>query len=141
MPDFTYQTLQMEDRTPFVGGPSAEGEAIGAGIKLLQKASVALNSWAVSWRVNREIEARAAQIKRQMPARGGVLLCIGIQEWEAPDPAGVRAQSFLSLHIVGSGPDPVSLLNRYQMQPQLVQGAPKGWRRKDCFIWVTPSTL
>jgi hypothetical protein len=140
MPDFQYQTLQVENRAPFRGGPSASGLAFAAGVKLLHKASKALNEWAVSWRVNREIEAREAEIKRQMPPGGGVLICVGMQEWDTPDPTGSRAQSFLSLHIVGGGRDPVTLLRRYQMQPQLVLGAPKDWRRRDVFVWVTQST-
>jgi hypothetical protein len=137
MAEFFYQTLQVENRLPQSGGPSTGGQAVAAGVKLLHKASKAMNEWAVSWRVNREIEARAAEINRVMPPNGGVLLCVGTQEWEQPDFTGSRAQSFLSLHVVGGGSDPVALLNRYLSQPQLVQGAPKGWRRRDAYVWVT----
>ena len=137
MPDFIYQTVQVEKSVPPTGGPSASGRALGAGVKLVHAASKALNEWAVSSRVEREIEARRAEIERQMPAAGGLLLCIGMQEWETPDATGTRARSFLSLHIVGGGLNPRSLLERYLSQPQLVQGAPGGWRRRDEFVWVT----
>lgn len=134
-----YQTIQVENRAPVQHGPSAGGQAVAAGVKLLQKASKALNEWSVSWRVNREIEARQAEIRRLMPPDGGVLICVGTQEWDTPDVTGTRAQSFLSLHIIGGGREPLSLLRRYLMQPQLVQGAPTGWRRRDTYVWITPS--
>ena len=137
MPNFVYQTLQVETRMPLEGGPSAGGQALGAGVKLLHHASKALNGWAVSWRVTREIESRRAEITREMPPGGGVLVCVGTQEWDIPDPTGTRAQTFLSLHVIGGGTNPTGLLQSYLMQPHLVQGPAKGWRRRDAFVWVT----
>lgn len=132
-----YQTLQIDDRLPLSGGPSSKGQAIGAGVKLLHKCAVALNDWSISYRVNQELKKISSTIMEKMPRGGGVLVCVGLQEWEYPDPTGTRAKMFLSIHIAGSGNDPVFILNRYLSQPQIVQGAPKGWRRRDLFIWVT----
>jgi hypothetical protein len=137
MPEFNYQTLQVEPRAPMTGGPSPRGVAAGAGVKLLHKASVALNNLAVSYRVNREIAERSEEIQRRMPPNGGVLLCAGIQEWARPDATGTRAQMFLSLHIAGAGADPHGVLHGYLMQPRWVHGAAPGWRRRDVFIWAT----
>jgi len=106
-------------------------------VELSHKATVALNGWAVQYRVNKELDKLKAEIEKKMPAKGGVLVCVGIQEWEMPDAAGAKAQSFLSIHIAGFGTDYNSVLQHYQSQPSLLQGAPKGWLRKDVFIWAT----
>ena len=140
MGDYSYQTLQIDNRVPPTGGPSARGQGVGAGVKLLHKASVALNQLAVSVRVNRELQRLSPEIDRLMPRSGGVLVCVGTQEWERPDPTGSRAQMFMELHIAGAGADPGTVLRAYQAQPRLVQGPPQGWRRRDVFIWVTRRT-
>ena len=137
MPDFSYQTLDVRDQRFISGGPSATGDAVGAGVQLLQKAAIALNGWAVSWRVNRELTARSAEIRASIPPGGGVLVRVGIQEWAQADSTGARAQTFLSLVIAGSGRDPTAVLWKYVNQPHLQQGAPPGWVRRDVYIWVT----
>ena len=138
MADLKYQTVQVENRPIVAGGPSPRGAAVGGGVKLLHKASIALNGWALSWRVNEELKKLSPQIQKLMPTgSGGVLVCVGVQEWATPDPTGNRAQTFLSLHIVGSGLTPDPILQRYIQQPRLVKGAASGWRRKDIFIWIT----
>lgn len=143
-----FQTIQ-PTRAPTPNAPSADG--VGAGVKLLHKASKALNGWAVEWRVNQEIdklrpriEAAIAEVDKrfhQTRPDAGALLVVGIQEWERPDPTGTRAQTFLSLGIAGSGTSAPEVMRRYRSQPQLVAGAPAGWRRREQFIWVTRSTL
>jgi len=122
---------------PRSAGPSSAGVAIGAGVKLLQKAMIALNGWAVAHRTNAEIKNLETKIRQLMPKGGGVMLCVGIQEWEMPDPTGARAQSFLSLHIVDAGTSPATILKKYLHQARLTQGAAKGWKRKDVYLWVT----
>jgi hypothetical protein len=138
MADFMYQTLQVDNEEIPAYGPSACGLAVGGGVKLFAAFSVALNGWAVSHRVNQELDRLAPEIQRQMPRNGGVLVCVGIQEWDTPDPTGFRAQTFLSLHIAGSGQTPETVVQQYVRQPRMVQGAPKGFRRRDVFVWVRP---
>lgn len=137
MSNFVYQTVQVEGSAPFRGGPTVRETGWAAGAKLLQKSIVAINGWAITARINSEIQSRAKQIEAQMPPGGGVLLCVGLQEWERPDPTGAKARSFLSLHIVGGGQDPKALLQAYFKTPRLEAGAPTGWRRRDEFVWVT----
>lgn len=151
MSDLRYQTLQVPRGFSAPGGPSARGNAVGAGVKLLHKAMKALNGWAVSWRVNKELEEKRPQIEaaigrveerlQQSRPDAGVLVVVGLQEWAIPDPTGTRAQSFLSLHLAGSGIQPDKVLRDYVSRPQLVQGAAKGWRRKEVFIWATRARL
>lgn len=145
-----YQTIQVENRMPARFGPSARGAAVGAGVKLLHKSMKALNGFAVSWRVNREIEKLRPQIERaiqgveermlQSRPDAGVLVVAGVQEWATPDPTGTRAQTFLSIHIGGAGTDPAKIVKEYIDQPRMVQGPSQGWRRRDLFIWVTRTT-
>ena len=123
---------------PALDGVPGHSKVRRAGVKLLQKAAIALNGLAVSYRVNREITQRADQIRRQMPKDGGVLLCVGMEESELPDPMGTRM--FLSLHIAGAGKDPRSVFHGYLTQPRLVQGPAEGWRRRDEYIWVTSTS-
>ena len=150
-PRFMYQTIQVPNRMPMAGGPSARGTAVAAGVKLLHKASVALNRWSVSYRVNRELEKMAEKIEQAMQAYEvrfqacmsdtGVLVVVGTMEWEHPDATGTRAQSFLSIHIGGAGSDARKVLREYLATPSMVQGAPRGWRRKDAYIWVTRESM
>jgi len=144
---FMYQTIQLPGRYNGAFGPSARGDAVGAGVKLLHKASIALNRWSVSYRVNKELEALALEIEKEMSSyeeqhpsaavETGVLVVVGIQEWAIPDPTGTRAQMFLSIHVGGAGCDPVAVMKDYVSTPRLVPGAAKGWRRCDEYIWVT----
>lgn len=142
-----YQTIQVQNRPITAGAPSAGGLAVGAGVKLLHKASQALNGSAVKSRVNSEIEKLKPQINtaldrleqqhRQSLKDAGVLLVVGIQEWERPDATGARAQMFLSIHIGGVGTSPADVIRAYNNQPRLVQGPARGWVRKDDYIWVS----
>lgn len=143
MSEFAYQTIQVQLRAPMQAGPTTRGQAVGAGVKLLHKSMVALNRMSVSWRVNRELEKLAPQIRRAMPpiCPSGVLVVVGIQEWAAPDATGTRAQTFLSIHIGGAGADPNVVLRLYLAQSRMVQGAARGWRRRDEYLWVTPADL
>ena len=142
-----YQTIQLDNRLPVSGGPSAEGLALGAGVKLLHKTMKALNGWSVSWRVNREVEKLAPRIEaaidgveqrhRQSRSDAGVLVVVGTQEWATPDPTGTRAQMFLELHLGGAGTNAATVLREYRSRPKLLQGPAQGWRRKDSYVWVT----
>jgi hypothetical protein len=137
MSDYQYQTIQVDRRPMAVGGPSARGQAVGAGVELLHQLSISLGNMALSWRVKRELENLQPRIDAQMPETGGVLVCVGLQEWARPDPTGHKARTFLSIHVAGSGPDMPTVLQRYRDQPRIVQGPPRGWVRVDQFVWVT----
>jgi hypothetical protein len=137
MPKYYYQTIQVSKQVSLPQGQSMKGKAVGSAIELLHKAAVALNGWAISYRVNKEIGKLSHKIDKLIPAAKGVLICVGIKEWEMPDATGAKAQSFLSIHIAGWGNDPKKLVHDYLIHPRLVQGASEGWVRKDVFLWVT----
>ena len=144
---YKYQTLQIPLRPVVAGGPSARGTAVGGVVKLLHKASKALNGWAVSRRVNNEIEKRNSDIEAAMISfeekfqecrpSTGVLLAIGLKEWAIPDPTGTRAKSFVYVHIAGAGNDAKSVLRKYANQAKLLPGVPRGWRPITQYVWVT----
>ena len=137
MSKYKYQTVQVSPRAMAVGGPSARGQAVGAGVELFHQGVIALGGWLLSNRIDRELKDLQPEIDKVMPDKGGVLVCVGLQEWEIPDATGTKAQMFLSIHVAGSGPDMRSVLMRYLEQPRLVQGTPSGWVRVDKYVWVT----
>lgn len=143
---FMYQTIQVPNHRPMSSGPSSRGAALASGVKLLRKASIALNQWAISYRVNREIEKLTPDISRAMSdfeggqqchVDTGVLVVIGIQESEHTDATGLRGQAFLSIHLGGAGSSPNQVLRRYLYQAKIVQGGPRSWRRIDKYLWIT----
>lgn len=115
----------------------AASETKQAGIQLLHSASKALNGWAVEYKVNQEIDSMKPLIISRMPENGGLLLCVQIQAWATPDPAGATAESYLSTHIAGTGSSAEQVLTSYRNQAQYEQGSSKGWKRKQIFVWVT----
>jgi hypothetical protein len=142
-----FQTLQVSNRLPPAGGPSARGAAVAAGVELLHSASIRLNMWSVTYRVNKELEKLAPKIEQAMlnyealnknpPATTGVLVVVGLKEWEHPDPTGTRAQGYLNMHIGGVGDNFRTVVGRYLSIPGFVQDAPKGWRRETAYVWAT----
>jgi len=145
LPKYTYQAVPVNYKALTKGVPSTRGQAVAAGVKLFQKSSIALNRYAVSRRIEKEIDKIHPQIEeamstyenkiRQNRPDTGVLVVVGISEFQ--DPTGARLQSFLGIHIGGAGSDYASVLKRYQNTPRLVQGAAKGSRRIDKYFWVT----
>jgi hypothetical protein len=138
MPQYKYQTLKVKSTMPFKGGPSTKGQAVGASVELLHKAVVGLGSLGLGWRINQEIEKLEPEIRKAMPRNGGVLICVGVKEWEHADPVGAKARMFLNMHVAGAGSRPDQVVKQYLARPRMVQAAPKGWVRVDEFIWVTP---
>ena len=145
MSKFFFQTLQVP-RTFTMHGKKGAGNAVGGAVKLLHKSIKALNSWAVQYRVNQElkkhedkIEAELAKVESSLNSgkQPGVLLAIGLMEWEAPDPTGTRAKAFVYMHIAGSGISPERVLQKYRSVSNLVPGVPRGWRPLTNFVWVT----
>lgn len=87
----------------------------------------------------KEIKKIEPQIIKQLtpfPSHG-CLIVVGIKEWAIPDPTGTRAQAFLSLYIGGSGLNYNVVLKNHFSVPRMSQGAPKGWRRKEKYVWAT----
>ena len=147
MPTYRYQTLQVPLPQQTTAIPYTQRSTVGAAVRLLHMASKALSNWAVSSRVNKEIESRHAEIEaamreyeRKFPQhRGsvGVLLAIGLMEWAIPDATGFRAQRFNYLVLAGAGSDPRSVLTTYVDQSKLLPGVPRGWRPVTKYVWVT----
>jgi hypothetical protein len=146
-----YQTIQVQNRVPMRGGPSTRGAAVGAGIKLLQKASKALNGFAVSYRVTREIDKLQPKILNLMSAFEareeqsvpglGVLVVVGIQSGDPAKFVADPGKMFLSIHIGGVGTDFRQTVKKYIRRPKIVAGPSRDWVREDHFVWVTRSNM
>jgi hypothetical protein len=146
-PNLQYQTVQVNNRPTMAAGPSARGTAIGAGVKLLAKASTALNGWAVSFNVNRQIEKlkpeilslmtrHEAQVRQSVPDLG-VLVVVGIQKGDPKKFFADPGRMVIGAHIGGVGTDYREVLNQYLGQAKIVQGPSKDWIREDAFVWIT----
>lgn len=108
---FKYQTIQVQNRIPFVAGRYARGTK-GA-VRLLHAAMDTINDFTIALAVNRELNKKIKSIERVMEDfetrigqcrfDTGVLIVIGFQEWRQPDSTGMKARLFLSLHIGGVG--------------------------------------
>jgi hypothetical protein len=136
MPDLMIRMVQPIGSV-MQAGPSNRANGVGAAVQLLPRMLGGLNNLALETRIEREISGMQGEILKAMPARGGVLLCVGLQEWKNEDFNGMRAQSFLSLGIAATGVTPEVALWQAQSQPSMVAGVPDGWRRVNRYIWVT----
>lgn len=137
MSKFEYITIQP---APVSRNPNrvdqSRAKRAGSAVDLFHTASLKLNSYAVTRRVEHELKALEPEITKIMPPNGGVLVVVGIKEWAMADATGSRAQSFMSLHIGGTGASAKSVVADYINRPRMVQGAPRGWRRVDSFVWI-----
>src|SRR4051794_38557352 len=66
---------------PVVSGPSPWG----AGVKLAASLLGWLSDVGLKANINSKIDELKPEIDKAMPAKGGVLIVIGIQQWERPD--------------------------------------------------------
>lgn len=128
-------------------GPSLRGQALGSAVKLFHDVAIASNNAALSYRIKAELGKLektilsqmgvAEQNRQQSIGNLGVLVVVGIQEWEFADPTGTKARTFLSMHTGGVGTNFKEVLESYIRTPSIVQGVPRGWLRKEMYLWVT----
>lgn len=86
-------------------------------------------------KINAKINELKPQIDKAMPANGGVLIVIGIQQWEQPDNNGNYARSALDGYVGGSGATPKEAMDTYVHKDKLEKGAPKGFVRRNVYFW------
>jgi len=144
-----YQTLQVSNQLPFIGGPSTRGSTMEAGVKLFAKAVKALNGYSLSYKVTHEIEKKKAEVLQAIQGfeatlgqsynEVGALLVVGLQEWSTADAAGDKLKSFMDVFIAGAGLSAADVYEHYVATPKLTQGAPKGWTRQETYTWATRS--
>ena len=145
---FTYQTLQVANQSPFVGGPTSQGSRVQGGVKLLYTATKALSGFSFSWRINHEIEKKKSEMLQviqtyeasigQSRADVGVLVIVGYQE--STNSMGDKIQYFIDVVIGAAGVNAADVYRSFIARPRFVQGAPKGWTRKETYTWATRSS-
>ncbi len=107
------------------------GQMIGAALQ-------SLGDIGIRRQVQKEVETtHAAYIARAQERGMGTLVIITLQEWETPDFNGMRARSLLAVYTQEGATQPEAL-NKWLRTPQLLQGAPKGWRTYEQYAWIPP---
>jgi hypothetical protein len=112
----------------------------GGGVKLAAAFLGWLSDQGLKSNINAKIAELKPQIDKAMPAAGGVLIVIGIQQWEQPDNNGNYARSVLDGYIGGTGTTPKTTMEKYLSQDRLDKGAPKGFVRRNVYLWKPASS-
>jgi hypothetical protein len=129
------QVLTPKSRVGRVAGNQAAAAMIGVALGGLAQW---LGGIGIERKIRTEIETTHAKQIEAITARGeGVLLIIGLMEWETPNDLGMRSRSFLSVNVQG-GSTKQAAIEQWQMIPRLLQGAPKGWRVITQYAWLPP---
>jgi hypothetical protein len=119
------------DMPPVVPG----GSPWTGGVKL----AASFLGWLADQGVKSNINAKLAELKpeidKAMPANGGVLIIIGVQQSEQPDNNGNYARSVLDGYVWGSGPTPKGAMDKYLKEDRLETGPAKGFVRRNVYFW------
>ena len=91
----------------------------------------------IGGRVNQDLAMIAPRLRAAMPVIGGVLIGVSLHEAREPDEDGVRAQTLVSVDILGEGRIPQLVLGIYQRTARPVRRAPKGWTSRIIYLWAT----
>jgi hypothetical protein len=94
---------------PVAPGP----DAWGAGAKLAAAAMTWLADQALKTSIHRAVADLQPNIDKAMPALGGVLIVVGIQQSLQPDVNGQYAPTVLEAHVGGAGARPKETLEKY----------------------------
>jgi hypothetical protein len=71
-----------------------------------------------------------------LPAAGGVLVVVGIQESKVPDPNGQYVRFFLEAYVATPGKTPKEV-DTFLRADRLEAGVPSGFVRRDSLFWIT----
>lgn len=112
----------------------------GAGVKLAASFLGWISDQGLKSNINAKIDELKPQIDKAMPANGGVLIVIGIQQSVQPDVNGNYVRSVLDGYIGGAGTTPKSTMDKYLGQDRLETGAAKGFVRRNVYFWKAASS-
>jgi len=150
-PNYTYRTIQVQNRMPFRARPSARARAAKSAVELAPMVLNFIMEKGLNYRIKKELDLMNNEIHKsfssydertkQSNSDVGVLAVAGIKEWVQPDFNGNRAKLFMGIHIAGVGKNAKQAIEEYRSKPGIVQRPPKGWRRIDHYIWVTRNGL
>jgi len=107
----------------------------GGGVQLAASFLSWLNNQVLRSNIQARLDSMRAQIAQVMPATGGVLVVIGIQQSEQPDINGEFVRSVLDGYVAGTGPTPKATMEAYLAEDRLEQGVPPGFQRRNVYFW------
>jgi hypothetical protein len=111
----------------------------GAGIQAAAKMMGWLSDQAFKSSVNSKLHDLQPDIDKEMPASGGLLIVIGIQQWKQPDDAGNYNRSVLDGYVAGPGTTPKAAMDRFLAKDRLETGPADGFVRRNIYFWKAAS--
>ncbi len=109
----------------------------GAGVQLTGQFLGWISDLGLRRRIEKEVAKLQPQVDAVMPATGGVLVVVGIQESKVPDPTGQYVRSFLDAYVATPGKTPKEAVDTFLRADRLEAGAPSGFVRRDSLLWIT----
>jgi hypothetical protein len=106
-----------------------------AGVKLAAQFLGWLSDQGLKSNINGKIEELKPKIDAAMPAKGGVLIVVGIQQSEQPDANGNYFRSVLDGYVGSAGATPKAAMDAYLAKDRLEQGTAKGFIRRNVYFW------
>jgi hypothetical protein len=120
---------------PVVPGPSPWGAGVRAAAALLGW----LSDQALKSSINSKISDLKPEVNKQMPASGGVLIVIGIQQWKQPDNNGNYNRSVLDGYVAGTGSTPKAAMDQFLSHDRMETGPADGFVRRNIYFWKAAS--
>ena len=120
-----------------ISTPNIKAQGVGSAADIFHSLARIINRSKVRWDIEDAIEDLMPKINELMPDSllDGVLVCVGIAEWERADLQQFKGHYLLDVYIVGAGKTPSEAIKK--QHPAWLRGAPKGWKRIDRYIWLT----
>lgn len=130
-----FQMLDIRKRRVVQGGLP---QSSGMSVRTQPRVTKVVVGPHISGRVNQDLATMAPRIRAAMPVIGGVLIGVSLHEARQPDEDGVRAQTLVSIDILGDGRIPQLVLGIHQQRDvRRVRRAPKGWTSRTIYLWAT----
>lgn len=94
-----------------------------------------LSDQALKSSIAAKLDSMRDQVSAAMPATGGVLVVVGIQQSAQPDNNGDYVRSVLDGYIAGTGPSPQATMDAFLAKDRMEQGVPRGFVRRNVYFW------
>jgi hypothetical protein len=105
---------------------------------MLESMLMTIGDMGINRQVRRELQSRyGSAIARYLSQGQGVLVIIGLAQWQQEDFNGFKGRMFLTVNIQ-PGPTAEAAMRSWHSQPHLLPGAPAGYEAIDEYSWIDP---